>query len=216
MISQEEYEKIKDSSPFIQWISKKDKELLLSQSQLFFYEAGQILMNADESYCDKFFILVEGSIKVSKISLEGREVVLYRLGKGEICIINASCILSERVYSATAVIESPSLVLGIPSYIVTEILIDYPDFHQLLYSSLLLKMDELVMKFEDVTFKSINDRVLDFLNKKREVEKTSHFTMTHEELAYEIGSVREVVSRSLKSLEKSKHLKLQRGKISLL
>ncbi len=107
-------------------------------------------------------MVLDGSIKVSKISEEGREVVLYRIGKGEICIVNVSCILSETVFSATATVECDSEIVAIPSYIVSNYLIQNPQFQKFLCSNILLKMEEIVMKFEDVTFKSVNERVLDF------------------------------------------------------
>lgn len=216
MIDKDCFEKIKDVSPFISWLKEEDREIILEHASLFNYEAGHILMNADENFCDMFFIVIEGSIKVSKISLEGREVVLYRLGQGEVCVVNASCILSDTVYTATATVETPSKVLGIPSFIVTQVLVDYPDFHRFIYSTLLLKMEEVVMKFEDVTFRSISDRIMDFFERKSLEEDSSTFNITHEELAIEIGSVREVASRALKSLEKEGKLELSRGQIKLI
>ncbi|NLV76718.1 MAG: Crp/Fnr family transcriptional regulator [Tissierellia bacterium] len=216
MINLKIFNKLKNTFHFLDYLNERDKNIIIENANYYNFQKGHILMNAEEKFCDIFYMVLDGSIKVSKISEEGREVVLYRIGKGEICIVNVSCILSETVFSATATVECDSEIVAIPSYIVSNYLIQNPQFQKFLCSNILLKMEEIVMKFEDVTFKSVNERVLDFLKAEMIRQNSNVLNITHEELAYEIGSVREVASRSLKSLEKQGLLQIDRGKITII
>lgn len=216
MIDLKIFNQLENNFDFLNYLSEKNKNIFIENANYYEFQKGHILMNAEEKFCDIFYMVLNGSIKVSKISEEGREVVLYRIGKGEICIVNASCILGKTVFSATATVEYDAKIIAIPSYIVSNYLIQDSKFQKFLCSNILLKMEEIVMKFEDVTFKTINDRVLDFLELESLRKNSNIIYITHEELAYEIGSVREVASRSLKSLENQGVLKLDRGKITIL
>ena len=217
MISINIYKRLEAIFPFLEYIKDEEKNIILDNGNYYKFKDGQLLMNEDDgNSCKTFILVLNGSIKVSKISEEGREVVLYRIGKGDTCIVNASCILSKTVLSTTAEVEYTSEIVSIPAFYITNNLIKNPNFQEYLCANILMKMEEIVMRFEKVTFRSVNDRVLDFLFSEKHRLQTNNLYITHEKLAYEIGSVREVVSRSLKTLEKQNLIKLDRGKITLL
>jgi len=162
--------------------------------------------------CSSIAFLLSGEIRVYKTGENGREITLYELGPGETCILNASCILSNTSYPANAVTLSDCDVILIPA----------PDFRRLMGSS--MEMREFVFKVladrlssvmalvEEVTFARMDERLMDYLVEKSDNGK---LVTTHQKIASDLGTSREVVSRLLKDFERKGRLTLSRNLIQI-
>lgn len=164
--------------------------------------------------CDTVALVLNGSIRVSKIAKNGREVNLYRVQQGETCILTISSILSHSPYPATATVEQDSEVILLPVSKFQELMGTNPDFQTYIYRILSERLLEVLTFVEEVMFRKIDERVIEFLLNKLGQDGDT-LTITHDELAVELGTAREVVSRIMKVLEREGSIALTRGKITL-
>ena len=162
--------------------------------------------------CDHFVVLLEGSTRVFTRGESGKESLLYRLHANDMCVLTASCLIGEQHYSAEAVTETPVRLKRLSKAKFHELLYGSPDFNRFVFHNLSQKLGIFVNRFEQLQTTSIAERLEQFL---RANARGGELKMTHQAIADEIGSVREVVSRHLHALADAGHLRLGRGKIIL-
>lgn len=159
-------------------------------------------------------LLLKGSIKVLKIAESGREILLYRIQPGETCIIMLSSALGDIPYPATAIVEQEVEVLMVPTQLYIDWMHHVPAVQNFTFKSLAQRLGSVMALVEEITFKRIDIRLIRFLL-AHTTEKQPLLHQTHEEIAVELGTVREVISRLLKNLEVDHLLLLSRGKIGI-
>lgn len=175
--------------------------------------AGTIVFRNSQK-CSSYFLLVEGSIRVYTISIHGREIVLYRIAPGQACVLTTTCLLAKQAYPAEGIAERDSRGLTIPMYSFQQALDQSMEFRRFVFASYGQRLSELIALVGEVAFRRIELRVAEFLLKQADTEGS--LAITHQALATELGSAREVVSRQLKEFERNGWVKLHRGKIKLL
>ncbi len=162
------------------------------------------------------FLILEGTIRMYKISAGGREITLYRIQGGECCPLMSSSILGEYEYEATACVETTGVALMIPVNIFRDWMDRYREFRQFIFQSFASRILILSNLLDSINFKSIRGRISEYLN--RMAAKAGHsgpLQITHDQLSVELGTAREVVSRTLKGLEKEGIIRLSRGNITI-
>jgi len=159
-------------------------------------------------------LLIKGSIKVLKTAESGREILLYRIKPGETCIIMLSSALSNIPYPATAMVEQEMEALMIPNELYKTWLQHFPSVQTFTYQSMAQRLGTVMTLIEEITFKRIDIRLIRFLLEHTSERQTILYE-THEEVAVELGTAREVISRLLKNLEGDHLLMLSRGKIEI-
>ena len=167
---------------------------------------------AERQPCQGFPLLLEGSIKVVKTAASGREMLLYRVEPGESCIITSSCLLGHAPYTARGEAETPITLLILPSPVFDRLVAEqarFRDFVFHLFSECLAELRQLV---EEVAFHRLDQRLAKLLLAKN--GDTLH--ATHQQLAEELGSVREIVSRLLKGFAAQGLVALGREQIGIL
>lgn len=172
--------------------------------------AGQLLFDL-ESPCVTFIMVLSGAIRVVKPSSTGREILLYRVRPGEVCLMTLSCLLVSTNYSARGVIEADVTGVSIPRHLFIEMMDGSQAFRLTilrLFSERVLQLTGLV---EEVTFGRLEQRLATLL-----LGKGVSIQITHQMLADELGSTREVVSRILEGFEEQGLVALERGGIQLL
>jgi len=180
-------------------------------------ESGQLLrlpagtpMFGEGSPCRQFPLVLEGSIRVSKSS-EGRELQLYRVMPGESCVLTGGCLVGGRDYPATGVIEQDARLVVLPKPVFDELLATHSPFRQYVFSLFAERLTEMMALVEAVAFHKLDRRVAGaLLGHGRVVE------LTHQQLADEVGSVREIVTRVLRSFADQGFVRLSRGSIEVL
>ncbi|MFN2349809.1 MAG: Crp/Fnr family transcriptional regulator [Thioalkalivibrio sp.] len=166
------------------------------------------------SVCEQYLLVVSGSVRVQQTSSSGREIVLYRVQSGESCVLTTSCLLGGSRYGAEGICESPVSGISIPASRFMEGIEHSPGFRRFVFQGYGQRIAELMTLIDEVAFGRLNVRLAQRLLELAHGQDTLH--CTHQDLAVELGSAREVVSRALKDFERHDWVRLARGHIDLL
>jgi CRP/FNR family transcriptional regulator len=175
--------------------------------------AGTVLFRPEDP-CSGFVVLQEGSIRVSLTSASGREIVLYRVHPGEICLQTFTCLAEGRTYSAEGIAETQLKGEVIPPGEYDRRMANDPDFRRTVFTAVAHRFADFEHLVESLASASIEARLAEALLAL--AGPGSEVNLTHDALASEIGSAREVVSRQLSRFERSGLVSLARGKVTLL
>lgn len=184
---------------------------LLRDAQVISLDQGQFVFHAGD-LCKAFLVLLDGEVRVQLISPAGREVTLYRIGPGGSCILTTSCLLSHENYPAEAIAESNVQALAIPTSSFQSALEDSTWFRQVVFDGFSSRLSSVIRKIEELAFTSIDSRLAAVL---LELDRKGVNDVTHQDIAVELGTAREVVSRHLKRFETDGMVRLGRGQISI-
>jgi CRP/FNR family transcriptional regulator, anaerobic regulatory protein len=166
---------------------------------------------AEHQPCQGFPLLLEGSIKVLKLAASGRELVLYRVAPGGSCIITSSCLLGHTDYNARGIAETPLTLLALPAPTFAVLMVEHPPFRDFVFHLFADRIGELMQLVEEVAFARLDQRLAKLLLARQE----SPLVITHQQLADELGSVREIVSRLLKGFAAQGLVALGREQLSI-
>ena len=157
--------------------------------------AGRRLFG-DGSPCTHYPLLVEGVIRASKCSPDGHEILLYRLNPGESCVITVIALLGGTAYPAVGTAETRLTLFAIPRDLFVDLVLKTAAFRTFVFQSLSQRMARLMALIDDVAFRRVDQRLASRLLRHREP-----IIATHQMLADELGTTREVVSRTLESFQ---------------
>lgn len=172
--------------------------------------AGTVLFDAGMA-CQALPLVLEGRIKVSKRAENGREIRLYGVQPGELCIVTVSCLLGGDAYPATGIAETPVSALSLPRPLFLRLVAEHPPFRDVVFRLFAERMSGLMGLVEEVAFRKLDQRLAAWLLARAPVILTSH-----QGIADELGSVREIVSRLLKQFEEQGWVELGRERIDVL
>jgi CRP/FNR family transcriptional regulator, anaerobic regulatory protein len=199
--------------PALERISDRAWETVTRSSHIVHLPEDRHVFNEQDT-CEHFFLIVSGSIRVQKSSENGGVITLYHLEPGQICELTTSCLLAGEPYSADAVTESPVTLVLIPAQGFREALVQSAQLRDFVFSSLGKGVNELITLVEEVAFGQMDGRLARCLLSKAGPD--NRIETTHQELAEELGSAREVISRLLKQFEHQDWVRLHRGWIEIL
>ncbi len=195
------------------WCAATDQATLqrvLAESTLLRLSAGETVF-AEAGPCAHFPLVLDGTIRVRKLSSRGKELLLYRVEPGESCILTSSCLLGARAYTASAIAETDLRVLAMPRSLFLELLDSVPAFRIEVFELFAARLTELMSLVDAVEFQRLDQRLANrLLGRGRSIE-TSHL-----QLAQELGSVREIISRLLGEFAQRGALRLGRGRIEII
>jgi len=196
---------------FFNDLDKKDIDKIKSTSKYVEIPKGTILFYEDD-ICTETLYLIEGNVKLSINSSTNESIPLYNFCQGEQCIVNIASTLSQTKAVATA--EAISDIKGwmIPKETIQYLMINSMKYQKFIFSMFTIRFAALTTLVEDIKFKRLDSRILDFLRS----HKSNTITITHEQIANHLGTSRVVISRVLKDLKNKQFIELQRGKILLL
>lgn len=179
----------------LQELAQEDLDALVSHAQTVRLPAGQAVF-APGKKPDSFLLLLEGTVRVQQTAASGREIILYRVTGGESCIMTTACLLSDEDYLAEGVTETAVTAVAVPKTEFDQLMARSSAFRRLVFSKYASRMVDLQRLVENVAFERIDKRLahklLELAGDGGELE------MTHQALATELGTAREVVSRVLK------------------
>ena len=172
-------------------------------------------MFSEQQQCKGFPLLLAGTIKVVKSTPAGREMLLYRVEPGGSCIISSSCLLGHTHYSARGIAETPLSLLLLPATLFDQLITENAAFRNFVFHLFSERIAELMQLVEEVAFHRLDQRLAKLLLAK---DALTHAPIhaTHQALAEELGSVREIVSRLLKGFSAQGLVALGREQITLL
>lgn len=163
---------------------------------------------------DSLFFLYEGTIRVSQTSGSGRDIVLYRVDAGESCVLTTACMLAEEAYNAEGIAESDITVVVLPKISFDRLVAEEPAFRTFVFAAYSRRLIDLLRVVDDVAFGRIDvrlaARLLALAGGDREI------VATHQQIASELGTAREVISRVLHDFQKRELIAQSRGRIELV
>jgi CRP/FNR family transcriptional regulator len=172
--------------------------------------AGRILFRPND-VCRGFLAVRSGVIRVGLTAANGREVVLYRVGPAEICLQTFACLVEGKAYAAEGVAQDDIEALLIPSATFNRLLTEDAGFRTAVLTSVANRFSEFEQVVQALAFTDLETRVASALI--RLAMGTDRLYVTHAQLAAEIGSAREVVSRQLGQFSRRGLVSLSRGQI---
>ncbi|OMH27987.1 Crp/Fnr family transcriptional regulator [Motiliproteus sp. MSK22-1] len=185
---------------------------VLSQARLLELPAGQVIFSPGDR-CENYLLVVEGSVKVLGRSANGREIILYRIENAGSCVLTTSCLLSKDDYAAEGITETTVKAFAISRAAFKQGLEQSAGFRDFIFEAYGERLSALITLIQEVAFERIDLRLARYLCSQGVNRVELH--CTHQELATELGSAREVVSRQLKAFEKQGWIRLGRGSIQL-
>ena len=171
--------------------------------------AGTVIFD-ERQPCQGFPFIVRGGIRVIKLAPNGRELPLYRVLPGETCVITSSCLLGHADYNARGIAESDTTLVLLPRPLFDEAF-NQPAFRDFVFQLFSERISELMQLIEEVAFRKLDQRLAGLL-----LGKGQWLHTTHQQLADELGSVREIVSRLLKGFSEQGLVRLGREQIEIL
>ena len=187
---------------------------LYANSQLKMLPAGTVLIQSN-SYIRSIPVVLSGSMRVIRQDEDGREILLYYIKPGESCIMSFLAGIHEDTSKVKLVVEEDSEVLMLPIAKASEWIKVYPEWADFIFKLYHTRFEELLDVINAVAFQKLDDRIVTLLEKKTGVYGSNEFNVTHQQLAEELGTTREVVSRLLKQMKKQQLITLSRNKITL-
>jgi CRP/FNR family transcriptional regulator len=185
-------------------------ERLLDEAQLLRVPEGSVLFDANQP-CRGFPLLLEGAVRVAMSAPGGREILLYRVDPGQGCILSGGCLLGHADYAARGIAEQDVTLLSMPPALFHELLLQFEPFRRFVFGMYGERLAEVMQLVEEVAFRRLDERLAQVL-----IHRGPVIESTHQKLADELGSVREIVSRLLRSFEQRGWVKLERERITLL
>jgi CRP/FNR family transcriptional regulator len=174
-------------------------------------EPGTTILRQDE-YIKAVPLVIEGSIKLHKTDVTGREIIYYHIEPGETCILSVISSLNRKASKAEATVEKKTRLILLGAERLHEWMDRYPTWRKYIAGLYYNRMAELLSLLDLVVFKSVDTRLVQYL---RENAVDNELRITHQQLAGELGTAREVVSRLLKQMENEHIITLERGKIRI-
>jgi CRP/FNR family transcriptional regulator len=184
---------------------------LMESAQLVVLPSGKQLFYPG-AVCENYLLLLEGKVKTQLISENGREMLLYHVNSGDSCVLTTSCLLGGNCYPAEGITETKSKAFVIPAAAFHRGIAQSDFFREFVFANFATGLSNVITRMEDVVFGAIDFR----LSKLLLTDFEQPLKKTHHELAIELRSAREVVSRHLKRFEQYGWLKLSRGTIEII
>jgi len=201
--------------PFWEQLNNKEQDIVSASVLSQKMKKGDILHRGCGE-CSGIVHVAKGQLRVYIVSEEGREVTLYRLHEGELCVLSASCLMDAIVFDVLIEAVQDSELVVLPSPALHDIMETNPMVELALYKRVVENFSDVMWTMQQILFMGVNQRVAHFL--WDEMAKTGDTTirLTHEEVARFIGSAREVVTKVLKYFVEEDVVSLSRGKIEII
>lgn len=213
MLDQNNYQRIARTLPFLQ---HAPPELVREFQQSAFYAripAGKDVFVEGDAV-GAIALLISGVVRVYKIGETGREITLYRFGLGQSCILTANAILSQQSFPAIATVERDAEAVMVPADLFREWVGRYDLWRKFVFDLLSLRLSSVMAIVEEVAFQRMDARVVQLLLSRE--AKDGIIRITHQEIAAELGSSREVISRILEDFTERGLIRSGRGRVEIL
>lgn len=200
--------------PVLNKLKEADRHSVVTSGLRSSFKQGDIIMNREKE-CNGLVIVKSGQLRAFVELENGKEITLYRLLPRDICILTASCVLKNIDFEVTLEVEKDSEVYFIPALIWKRLAEQNSSVKEFSTDLVAERFSEVMWVMEQMVSKNMGQRIAAFLLEQSVLEDSRTLSMTHDTIAKNIGTAREVISRSLKYLENDGLLKLSRGQIEL-
>lgn len=206
--------KILPTIPFWANLSSDEKAIVSQRALTKRFNKDQIA-SSNSSACLGVVLILSGSIRVSLISDEGREITLYRAHAGEFCISTASCVIRQLTFDAIVTAEEDTTMLVIPSSVTAKLVESNAHVRAFVFEKETERFSQAMWAIQHMLFKKFDQRLASYLVAEFEKSGKTEIKKTQEEIARDVNSAREVVARMLKEFAAKGLVEIKRGKILL-
>ena len=179
------------------------------------FKAGEIIMRTGQ-YIKSTALVLEGQIKIYRENSDGGEFLMYNLGPGQACAVSMICAMQSDTSEITAIAEEDTEVLLIPVQLMDDLMNKYKSWYQFVIQTYRSRFDELITVIDNIAFHNMDERLEFYL--KRQVKNSGKkiIETSHQQIADDLNSSREVISRLLKKMEQRNLVKLHRNMIEFV
>jgi CRP/FNR family transcriptional regulator len=189
------------------------KAKLVAESRVARVPEGTVIFGPGRAP-ENLLLLLEGAVRVHQTSEGGREIFLYRVHAGESCVLTTACLLAYEDYSAEGVAETELKAVLVPRVTFDELIARSPEFRRFVFTAYSRRITDLFLVIEEIAFRRVDVRLAQKLLQLAGPDGTLH--ATHQSLAVELGSVREVISRQLQEFQRRGWVELGRGVVRIV
>lgn len=205
----------KDNLSFYDNLSEIELKNLLSCSYIQYYKKGELL-NSKNSTCTGIVLVLSGQLRSFMSSNTSREITLFNLFERDICVLSSSCVYPNLTYDVNLEAVKDSSVIIIDSKFFKELTTNNLKIQSFFLNLMQDKLSEVMWVLEQVVFFNLENRVANFLLEQYYLNDSLEINITHDVIANNLGSAREVISRLLKRFENNDIVKLSRGTIKII
>lgn len=179
------------------------------------FSRGQQILHAEDQ-CSYLPIVLAGNLRVYRSHSTGREVTLYHIGRGESCFLTMNCILLQQRFPAWARAEEYTEALMVEAKAMQRWRDRYPFWQKYIFEVAASRLISVISVLSDIAFGRVDERVAQFLLQRYNDSGQNELHITHQDIANELGTAREVVTRALRALEEESAIKIGRGSIKVV
>lgn len=201
--------------PFLGYLTDEER-LRMEQCAYIRSCAKGSLIYSPEQECLGLVMVLRGEVRAVMLSQEGREIVLYRLKSGDTDVLSASCVVNQITFETQMISDTDCELLIIPAVCLSAFKENNIHVRCFIFEKLGERFSDVMHRMQEMLFTRVDSRLAQALVQRAQQSGKQEITITHEQLASMISSSREVVSRTLKSMEKQNLIRLGRGKITIL
>lgn len=197
-------------------LSKLDpaiRDVLTRKSAVVTVREGSVIFGPGKSP-ENLLLLLEGRVRVQQVSEAGREIILYRVEAGQSCVLTTACLLAHEGYSAEGIAETDVRAVAIPRTVFDDLIAQSVTFRTFIFAAYSRRITDLFQIIEDIAFQRVDIRLA---QKLLDLERgTGQIKATHQQLAAELGTAREVISRQLGEFQRRGWIRQSRGSVELV
>ncbi len=205
---------ISDFFPMWDSFSEKEKSILENKAVLKKAEANTFLYDSDET-CSGLIFVCSGQLRAFYTSESGREITLYRLLEGDICILKASCIINSLQFDISISAEKNTVFYVLPPESYKTLMESSIEISRYTNEIIAGRMSDIIWLMDQIMWQSFDKRLASFLLEESALDESNTINITHETIANHMGTAREVVTRMLKYFRSEGYIKLSRGTITI-
>jgi CRP/FNR family transcriptional regulator, anaerobic regulatory protein len=203
------YYRLHELYPVLGSIPKADLDNVLKNAQIVNLKSGEVVFEELQS-CNAFPFVLSGTVKVVKRSVTGREIALYNVMPGDACVVSSACLLGDKPYNAIGVVQSDCELVMMPADDFNQLL-SIRAFRELIFSLFSKRVLDLMLLIDEVAFRKLDQRLVRLL-----INQGPAIEASHQLLADELGTVREMITRTLNAFADRQLVLLSRGSIQVL
>lgn len=189
------------------------RKKLVSRSRIVTLKKGAVVFGQGVSP-ENLLLLLSGTVRVQQLSESGREIVLYRVNAGESCVLTTACLLAYDDHSAEGIAETEVKAAAIPRMVFDDLIATSKSFREFVFLSYSRRITDLFYVIDELAFRRVDIRLAQKLTELQDDQANIH--ATHQQLAAELGTAREVISRQLQEFQRRGLVTLSRGNVEII
>ena len=215
MLNKNQYELLSSHFPAWDKLTANQQQLIIDNASLLSVKKNSLIQNTSAG-CSGILIIKQGTLRVYTLSEQGKEITLYRLNTGDICILSASCVIRDITFDIYIDTLTDCQLIQILPCAFARVLQENIHLEALTYKLATQRLCTVTWAMQQMIFTSFDKRLAEFLLNESRSTGSDEINMTHEQIAKLMGTAREVVTRMLKYFSNENYVQLMRGKVKIL